>query len=225
MTEPSLGIWLRRERERRGITIKQVADQTKVAAPLLDGLESGDLSRWPGGIYRRAFVKAYAAALGLDADDVVKRFEQEHPPEPLEPVAGEQTTPVPPVAGGDGGIRRSALPALAPARARLLGTAADLTVAIVLALGSAAANSRLLWPVLLIAAYYAAGVLTTGTSPMVALLSDGPEPVPAGRAPGADVTVDPPAVVARQSAERRHPARRNAPRVQRTTRTARARVQ
>jgi hypothetical protein len=41
----------------------------------------------------------------------------------------------------------------------------------VLAFGSAAAGSRLLWPVLMIAAYYAAGILITGTSPMVALLS------------------------------------------------------
>ena len=40
----------------------------------------------------------------------------------------------------------------------------------ILAFGSAAAGSRLLWPVLLIAAYYAAGILLTGTSPMVALL-------------------------------------------------------
>ncbi len=59
-------------------------------------------------------------------------------------------------------------------RARYLGTAADLMVALVLAFGSAAAGSRLLWPVLLIAAYYAAGVLLTGTSPMVALLETVP---------------------------------------------------
>jgi hypothetical protein len=57
-------------------------------------------------------------------------------------------------------------------RARYLGTAADLTVAAVLAFGSAAAGSRLLWPVLMIAAYYAAGVLLTGTTPMVALLGE-----------------------------------------------------
>ena len=42
----------------------------------------------------------------------------------------------------------------------------------VLAFGSAAAGSRLLWPVFAIAAYYAAGVLLTGTSPMVALLGE-----------------------------------------------------
>ena len=47
-----------------------------------------------------------------------------------------------------------------------------MAVALVLAFGSAAAGSRLLWPVLLIAAYYAVGVLLTGTSPMVALLGE-----------------------------------------------------
>ncbi|MEO7270438.1 MAG: hypothetical protein ABIX28_05335, partial [Vicinamibacterales bacterium] len=62
------------------------------------------------------------------------------------------------------------------ARTRVLATAADLTVAAVLAFGCAAGGSRLLWPVLLIACYYAAGVLFTGTSPMVALLNDGLAP-------------------------------------------------
>jgi hypothetical protein len=69
------------------------------------------------------------------------------------------------------GVRGPSARARIPAsRVRYLGTAADLTVAAVLAFGSAAAGSRLLWPVLMIAAYYAAGVLLTGTSPMVALL-------------------------------------------------------
>ena len=48
----------------------------------------------------------------------------------------------------------------------------------------------MLWPVLLIACYYAAGVMMTGTSPMVALLADGLLPTakpkdPAGQAPTA----------------------------------------
>jgi transcriptional regulator with XRE-family HTH domain len=176
MDELSLGIWLRRERERRGVTLRQIADQTKVAVPLLEGLEADNLSRWPAGIYRKAFVRSYAAAIGLDADEVVKRFEREHPPEP-------EATPtnVPPEAGSATAANPgpAALPAdrppRIPHRARVIGTAADLTVAIVLSLGSAAAGSRLLWPVLFIALYYALGVLLTGTSPMVALLSDGRE--------------------------------------------------
>ena len=42
----------------------------KVSLPLLEGLEADDISRWPGGIFRRAFVRAYAEAVGLDPDAV-----------------------------------------------------------------------------------------------------------------------------------------------------------
>jgi hypothetical protein len=141
--------------------------------PLLEGLESDDISRWPGGIFRRAFVRSYAEAVGLDPDDIYRRFEQQHkPPVPEIPTAeaGFVSAEVA-ILEHSRGVRALAARARVPAsRVRYLGTAADLTVAAVLAFGSAAAGSRLLWPVLMIAAYYAAGVLLTGTSPMVALL-------------------------------------------------------
>lgn len=69
-----LGEELRRARERRGIALAAIADQTKITRSLLEGLERGDCSRWPGGIYNRAYVRDYAKAVGLPADDVVARF-------------------------------------------------------------------------------------------------------------------------------------------------------
>ena len=170
-----LGAYLREERERRGLALRSISENTKVSLPLLEGLEADDISRWPGGIFRRAFVRSYAEAVGLDPDDVFKRFEQQHRPAAPDGTAAdpgfgtaeatvlEQATRV----RRTGGIRAAS----ASTRTRVLGTAADLTVAMVLAFSSAAAGSRLLWPVLMIAAYYAAGVLLTGTTPMVALFS------------------------------------------------------
>lgn len=70
------GALLRRERERRGISLDTVAEQTKINIALLAGLERGDLSRWPTGIFRRAFVRAYATAIGLRPDDIVTAFER-----------------------------------------------------------------------------------------------------------------------------------------------------
>ncbi len=176
MNEPtSLGAYLRRERERRGLALRTISESTKLSVGLLEGLEADDISRWPGGIFRRAFVRSYAQCVGLDPDDVFKRFEQQHPlPETQVITPGASSTVAAAAASGSpaaGVPLRSPVPAQ---RARVLGTAADLTVAIVLAFGSAAAGSRLLWPVLLIAAYYAIGILLTGTSPMVALLTDAP---------------------------------------------------
>jgi hypothetical protein len=65
---------LRRERERRGISLDTIAVATKVSAELWEGLERNDFSRWPSGIFARAFIRDYARAVGLDADEVVDEF-------------------------------------------------------------------------------------------------------------------------------------------------------
>jgi transcriptional regulator with XRE-family HTH domain len=87
MNDPkSFGAALRRERERRGITLETISERTKVSVSLLGALERGDLSRWPGGIFRRAFVRGYAEVVGLDADSVTETFArvcpEQSPPEP-----------------------------------------------------------------------------------------------------------------------------------------------
>ena len=70
----TFGPRLRSERERRGISLETIAAVTKVGADLWDGLERNDFSRWPTGIFARAFVRDYATAVGLDADEVVDEF-------------------------------------------------------------------------------------------------------------------------------------------------------
>ena len=70
----TFGPRLRAERERRGISLDVITSVTKISADLLDGLERNDVSRWPSGLFARAFVRDYAVAIGLDADDVVDEF-------------------------------------------------------------------------------------------------------------------------------------------------------
>ena len=87
----SFGAWLTRERERRAITLRTISDRTKIGIGLLEALERGDVSRWPGGIYRRSFIRGYADVVGLDGDLVIANFERVFPdpeaPRPAEPVA------------------------------------------------------------------------------------------------------------------------------------------
>ena len=80
----AFGDRLRRQRERQQVTLSHIAETTKVAASLFAGLERGDCSRWPGGVYNRAFVRAYAAAVQLDPDEVTAEFVEyyETPAEP-----------------------------------------------------------------------------------------------------------------------------------------------
>jgi transcriptional regulator with XRE-family HTH domain len=70
----TFGPRLRSERERRGISLDTIATATKVSADLWEGLERNDFSRWPSGIFARAFIRDYARAVGLDADEVVDEF-------------------------------------------------------------------------------------------------------------------------------------------------------
>lgn len=68
------GLRLRREREKRGISLDDLAAATNVSPDLWIGLEQNDLSRWPAGIFARAFVRDYAREIGLDSDAVVDEF-------------------------------------------------------------------------------------------------------------------------------------------------------
>lgn len=88
----AFGAWLRRERERRGLSLEVVANRTKVAASLLEGLERGNLSRWPSGIFRRAFVRTYAEVIGLDPSEVVREFGLAHPDDGEGPIIARRTT-------------------------------------------------------------------------------------------------------------------------------------
>jgi transcriptional regulator with XRE-family HTH domain len=166
----TLGTWLRRERERRGVTLSQISEQTKLSVTILEALELDDLSRWPGGIFRRAYSRAYATAVGLDPDLIVRRVEEAHP------VADGDATEVPTATSGAQPIQRGQPVATSgqpsSRRTRVLAASLDLLVAGALGLGFAAAGSRLLWPVLAIAAYHALGLLLSGRSPMLALLTD-----------------------------------------------------
>jgi transcriptional regulator with XRE-family HTH domain len=70
----TFGPRLRSERERRGITLETIALVTNVSIELWQGLERNDFSRWPSGIFARAFMRDYAKAVGLDADETVDEF-------------------------------------------------------------------------------------------------------------------------------------------------------
>ncbi len=80
----SFGENLRRERELRGVELREMADSTKISLRFLQALEQDRVDVLPGGIFPRAFVKQYAKYLGLDADRLVTEFDGAHgvPPSP-----------------------------------------------------------------------------------------------------------------------------------------------
>ena len=80
----SFGPRLRAERERKDLSLQAIAEETKIKVSLLEGLEQDDLSFWPTGLFRRAYVRAYARAIGLDPERTLREFLEKYP-EPVEP--------------------------------------------------------------------------------------------------------------------------------------------
>lgn len=98
-SSPGFGGTLREARERRGISLRQIADATKISIAALDALERNDISRLPGGIFSRAFVRSYAVEVGLDPEKTIQAFIAEFPHDAV--TAGHPTS--------DGGEDREAI--------------------------------------------------------------------------------------------------------------------
>jgi len=74
----SFGEKLRRERELRGVSLREIADGTKISVRFLQALEEDRVEALPGGLFPRAFAKQYALFLGLDAERTVADFVEAH---------------------------------------------------------------------------------------------------------------------------------------------------
>src|SRR5687767_8244994 len=70
----SFGEELRREREIRGISLKEIADATKISTRFLDAIERNDHKTLPAPVFTRGFVREYARYLGLSTEDIVNRY-------------------------------------------------------------------------------------------------------------------------------------------------------
>ncbi|HEX5450721.1 MAG TPA: helix-turn-helix domain-containing protein [Gaiellaceae bacterium] len=75
-----LGARLAAARAERGWSLADAQRSTDIRLKYLEALERGDLDSLPGWAYARAFVRTYARALGLDADQLVAEFEEAAPP-------------------------------------------------------------------------------------------------------------------------------------------------
>jgi cytoskeletal protein RodZ len=73
-SKPDFGLKMKRLREERGVSLRQIADATKISVGALEALERNDISRLPGGIFSRAFVRSYAIEVGLDPEQTVRDF-------------------------------------------------------------------------------------------------------------------------------------------------------
>ena len=73
---PDIGSRLRQAREELHLSLRDIADHTKISVTVLDAIEHNDFARLPGGFFRRAFIKAFANEVGLDANALANEYRE-----------------------------------------------------------------------------------------------------------------------------------------------------
>lgn len=191
LEKESFGPVLRAVRERRGISLEQLAAETKVSVELWTALEENDFSRWPARLYARTFVRQYATRVGLDADNIVNEFCRLFPQgdRRAESLLREQAAiighelnwreelPRPQPEGerrvGGASETKSEARVFGKASTRALAAALDVSVVLTVSTLAVLLSGGRLWPALAVVglAYHAIGVLIMGRS-AGAILSD-----------------------------------------------------
>jgi cytoskeleton protein RodZ len=123
-----IGETLRQARVSRGFDLDQAAEATNIRVRYLGDLEDERFDRLPAPVYARSFLREYADVLGLDAEVLVARYEQEH----------RELAPPEIVARGATPLRRRRLPGRRP----LAAIAVALAVLGVWAYGRGSDHSR-----------------------------------------------------------------------------------
>jgi len=134
----SFGESLKRERELREISLREIADATKISVRYLEALEQNRFDILPGGVFNKGFIRAYATFIGADGDSFVDTYLQEMAAREMAATAATEVgrqraegmhrpaeTPKRRAATGDGaapaagsGNGHRPVPALAPAESR-----------------------------------------------------------------------------------------------------------
>jgi cytoskeletal protein RodZ len=64
-------------RKSRGVSLREIADSTKISTRYLRAIEAGDFKKLPGGVYNTSYLRQYARAISFDEDDLVQSYLQQ----------------------------------------------------------------------------------------------------------------------------------------------------
>lgn len=68
--------------QRNDVSLEEIAQKTKISVRFLKAIEEDDFGQLPGGIYAASYIRQYAELSGLDADELLDRYQTQMNPEP-----------------------------------------------------------------------------------------------------------------------------------------------
>src|SRR5258705_11836738 len=93
----SVGTYLKELRQRRGVSLEEIARTTRVAQRYLESIEADTFDTLPSPVFTRGFIRAYCQALGEPPDEALAAYEGREEPAPPPPPAGPLRRGQPPI--------------------------------------------------------------------------------------------------------------------------------
>ena len=78
------------QRQKKGISLEQIAEITKISIRFLRAIENEEFEKLPGGIFNTSYLRQYAAAIGLEESGLLAYYERLMNPEPATPPAADR---------------------------------------------------------------------------------------------------------------------------------------
>src|SRR4029079_857796 len=113
----SVGTYLRELRQRRGVSLEEIARTTRVAQRYLESIEADAFDALPSPAFTRGFIRAYCQALNEPPDEALAAYEQREPDAPAPPSPGRPGG-IPARAGGSAPRPMTATPRPSPVTSR-----------------------------------------------------------------------------------------------------------
>lgn len=90
MASPMTALGLEQIRRRKGVSLNEIAESTKISTFFLQAIETEQFGKLPGGLFNRSYIKQYAAAVGISPEGLLETYaeyeaekeRQENPPAP-----------------------------------------------------------------------------------------------------------------------------------------------
>ncbi|MEA3329033.1 MAG: DUF4115 domain-containing protein [Candidatus Omnitrophota bacterium] len=91
----SIGKYLKKARQKKGVSLLEAANQTRIHHSVLENMESGNFENLPSPMYVKGFLKRYAEYLGVESTPLIDKYLSTHPKDPQQilTLKGEKISP------------------------------------------------------------------------------------------------------------------------------------
>jgi len=72
----NFGVYLKHERELRGVALKEIAESTRIHIRFLEALENNDFDELPGEVFVKGYIRSYAKVIGFDSEEMVNVYDE-----------------------------------------------------------------------------------------------------------------------------------------------------